>query len=42
MQDKIMEQLENFMVMPEYKYKSEYIPDDVWSEMEDRAWEDIE
>lgn len=36
-----MEMVENLMVMPEYEYKSNRIPDDVWAEKEDRAWEDI-
>lgn len=36
-----MEMLENFMVMPEYTFKSKRVPDDVWAEQEDRAWEDI-
>lgn len=34
-----MEMIENPMVMPEYQYK-ERIPDDVWAEMEDMAYED--
>lgn len=35
-----MEMIENFMVMPEYKYKTNRIPDDVWAEKEDRDYED--
>ena len=35
-----MEMVENLMVMPEYEYKSNYITDDVWAEMEDIAYED--
>nr|DAL06008.1 MAG TPA: hypothetical protein [Caudoviricetes sp.] len=35
-----MEQVENPMVMPEYEYKSDYIPDDVWAEREDRDYQD--
>ena len=33
-------EVDNLMVMPEYSYKFEH-DDDVWSEKEDRAWEDI-
>lgn len=36
-----MEMIENPMVMSEYEYKSNRLPDDVWAEREDRAWEDI-
>jgi hypothetical protein len=36
-----MEPVENLMVMPEYKYKSNCMPDDVWAEREDRDWEDV-
>ena len=36
-----MEIIENFMVMPEYEYKSNRIPDDVWVEMEDRDYDDM-
>lgn len=32
--------IENPMVLPEYKYKSDYIEDDVWAEMEDISYED--
>ena len=35
-----MEPVENLMVMPEYKYKSNCMPDDVWAEREDRDYED--
>lgn len=35
-----MEMLENFMVMPEYTFKSKRVPDDVWAEQEDRDYED--
>ena len=31
--------IENPMVLPEIKYK-ERIPDEVWAEMEDKAYED--
>ena len=34
-----MEMIENPMVLPEYEYKKG-IPDDVWAEMEDMAYED--
>ena len=33
-------EVDNLMVMPEYNYKFEH-DDDVWSEKEDRAWEDL-
>lgn len=33
-------EVDNLMVMPEYSYKFEH-NDDVWSEKEDRAGEDI-
>ena len=36
-----MEMIENAMVMPEYEYKSNRIPDDVWAEKEDIDWEDV-
>ena len=35
-----MEPVENLMVMPEYEYKSNCMPDDVWAEKEDRDYED--
>ena len=35
-----MELVENPMVMPEYEYKSNRMPDDVWAEREDRDYED--
>lgn len=35
-----MEMIENAMVIPEYEYKTDYIPDDVWAEQEDRDYED--
>lgn len=34
-------EVDNLMIMPEYNYKFDYMEDDVWSELEDRAWEDI-
>lgn len=33
--------VDNLMVMPDYNYKIDYTEDDVWSVLEDRAWEDI-
>ena len=34
-------EVDNLMVMSEYNYKFEHVEDDVWAELEDRAWEDI-
>lgn len=34
-----MEMIENPMILPQYEYE-EIIPDDVWAEMEDIAYED--
>lgn len=33
-------EVDNLMIMPEYNYKFDYMEDDVWSELEDRAWEE--
>lgn len=35
-----MEMVENLMVMPEYEYKSNRIPDEIWAEQEDRDYQD--
>lgn len=35
-----MKMIENPMVMPEYSYKFNHIPDDVWAEKEDRDYQD--
>ena len=36
-----MEMIENPMVLPEYQYKFNNIPDDVWSDMESQAYDDM-
>ena len=35
-----MEMIENPMVMPEYEYKSNRVPDEEWAENEDREYQD--
>lgn len=35
-----MEMIENLVVMPEYEYKFNRIPDDIWAEKEDQDYED--
>lgn len=37
-----MDIVENPMVLPEYEVKSKVIPDDVWAELEDIAYETSE
>lgn len=32
--------IENPMVLPEYEYKENYIPNDVWEERMDRDYDD--
>lgn len=36
-----MEIIENPMVLPESKYKSDHIEDDVWAELEDVEYEEL-
>ena len=33
--------LENFLVLPEYNYKFNNIPDDVWADMESNDYDDM-
>lgn len=36
-----MEMIENPMILPECKYKSDHIEDDVWAELEDMEYEEL-
>lgn len=36
-----MEMIENFMTLEKCEYKSDYIPDDVWGDMESDAYDDM-
>ena len=36
-----MDETENPMVLPEYNYKFEHIPDDIWADMESDAYDDM-
>lgn len=36
-----LKNLENPMVLPEYEYKYEHIPDEVWADMESDAYDDM-
>ena len=36
-----VENLENPMVLPEYEYRYEHIPDEVWADMESNDYDDM-